>query len=245
MRNCTRTQQGFTLVELVIIIVILGVIASFAARTMNQSIDTAKYEHTKTELDQLALAIVGNSDLYARGARSDFGYVGDVGSLPPNLDALTANPGGYSTWNGPYIETGAAADDFKRDAWGTLYTYTDTLLRSTGSGSNIDKTFANSSADLLANSLSGYVVDAGGEVPGSVRKDSLSIAIIYPDGSGSTTTVTTTPNAHGNFSFSGLPIGSHTLRIIYLPDADTANYSIGIGPGTTNNMEITFPADLW
>jgi type II secretory pathway pseudopilin PulG len=243
MKRHTNTQ-GFTLVELVIIILLIGIVAALAVREIGTSLETAKYEHTKKELEQLAYAIAGNPSLYNDGARIDFGYVGDVGSMPPNLDALVQNPGGYSTWQGPYITTGLAGGDFKKDAWNTPYVYTDTLLRSTGSGTNIDKLIANSTADLLANTVEGYIVDADRQVPGS-NNDSIKVSITYPNGSGGYTTSSQTPSAKGNFAFSNIPIGNQTLRVIYLPKNDTLTYEICINPGSTTKLDIVFPADLW
>ena len=100
--------------------------------------ETARIEATKTQLDAIARAILGNPLIYSNGTRSDFGYVGDIGSLPPDLDALAFNPG-YSTWNGPYIKGAFESGDYQKDGWNTVILYSDTLLRSTGSGSNIDK----------------------------------------------------------------------------------------------------------
>jgi len=155
------------------------------------------------------------------------------------------NPGGYATWDGPYMATGYESDGFKKDAWDVNYVYTDTLIRSTGSGSNIDKLFANSSADLLTNVVEGIVVDAGSAMPGAVYKDSLGIRLFYPDGSGGTTTALTNPDAKGNFSFSNVPIGAPRLTLIYLPDSDTVSYNVSINPGSVVKLSIVFPADLW
>jgi len=238
-------KLGFTLIELVLVIVLIGVVATVATRKMSASIETAKYEQTKKELDQLAWAIVGNPDVYVNGARADFGYVGDVGALPPNLDALVQNPGSYATWSGPYIAQGFNSGDFKEDAWKVTYTYTDTLIRSTGSGSNIDKLIANSSADLLNNVIEGFAVDASYNMPGTTYKDSLVIRLTYPNGSGGTTTASTNPDAKGNFSFSNVPIGSHTLSVIYLPDSDTVSYNVGVNVGSVVKLSLVFPADLW
>jgi prepilin-type N-terminal cleavage/methylation domain-containing protein len=131
-RVSTR-QAGFTLIEMVVVIVIMGILASVAIKQVVTSVDTAKYDQTEQELDQLAFAIRGNPSAYGQGTRTDFGYVGDVGAFPPNLDALVQNPGGYSTWKGPYIDRGIGSTDFKTDGWGTTYTLTDTLIRSSGS----------------------------------------------------------------------------------------------------------------
>jgi len=245
MKRSYHSAYGFTLIELVIVILLVGVLATIATRKMSVSIETAQYEQTKKELDQLARAIVGNPEVYVNGARADFGYVGDVGALPPNLDALAQNPGGYATWDGPYMATGFKSDGFKKDAWDVNYVYTDTLIRSTGSGSNIDKLFANSSADLLNNLVEGVVVDAGSTMPGAVYKDSLIVRLIYPDGSGNYTTALANPDAKGNFSFSNVPIGAPRLSLIYLPDSDTVSYNVSINPGGVVKLSIVFPADLW
>jgi general secretion pathway protein G len=245
MKRSYHSAYGFTLIELVIVILLVGVLATIATHKMSTSIETAQYEQTKKELDQLARAIVGNPEVYVNGARTDFGYVGDVGALPPTLDALVQNPGGYATWDGPYMATSFESDGFKKDAWGVNYIYTDTLIRSTGSGSNIDKLFASNSADLLNNVVEGVVVDAGSAMPGAIYQDSLVIHLVYPDGSGSYTTASTNPDAKGNFSFPSVPIGAHMLNVIYSPDSDTVSYNVSVNPGNVVKLSIVFPADLW
>ncbi len=241
----SQNQTGFTLIELVLIILIIGVISSVAVRNMSSSINTAQHEHTKKELDQLAYAIVGNPQVYLNGSRTDFGYVGDIGALPPNLSALYQNPGGYTTWDGPYMTNGTANSDYLQDAWNVAYVLSTTSIRSIGSGTNIDKDFASSSASLLSNSLSGYVIDASGQAPGTVYKDSLNIQMKYPNGSGGYNTTSVIPDQSGNFSFTALPIGVHTLTVIYIPDTDTVSYTVSIVPESENKISILFPADLF
>lgn len=243
--NALKTNRGFTLVELALVIVIMGILGSVAVLTMNTSITTAQYEQTKREMEQLSFAIVGNPETYGQGARANFGYVGDVGAFPPNLDALLTSPGGYSTWDGPYIAEGFSSNDFKKDGWNTNYTYTDTLLRSTGSGSNIDKLVAASSTELFNRSVSGVFLDADMTMPNTTYDDSVLMRLVYPDGSGSTTTAATNPNAFGEFAFSSVPIGNHTLSVVYIPDTDTVSYSVTVLPGRDVKLDIVFPADLW
>jgi len=218
MINIFYDRRGFTLIELVMVIAVIGIISAVATVKMLPSLETARYEATKAEMLSLAYAIAGNPDVYTNGARSDFGYVGDIGSLPPDLDALAFNPG-YSTWDGPYIKADFVSNDFKQDAWEVDYIYSGTLLRSTGSGSNIDKQFVPNISDLLTNSVSGYLLDADSEMPGFVYNDSISINLIYPDGSGNIATNSINPGANGDFTFSGIPVGNQTL--------------------------ILFPSDLW
>lgn len=240
-----KNHCGFTLVELIIVIIIVGILATVAVRQIGTSLETAKYEHTKKELAALAAAMVGNPNLFANGARTDFGYVGDVGALPPNLDALVTNPGGFATWDGPYINRGVDLGGFKRDAWNVAYTVVDTLLRSSGSGANIDKIIANSTAALLANSVQGTVTDANRDLPGTAYSDSLIVRLTFPDGSGSMTTTSVNPDEKGYFSFSNIPIGNQTLSVIYMPDTDTVSYQVCVTPARVMKMDIIFPADLW
>ncbi len=241
----SNNQKGFTLIELVLIILLIGIIASVAVRNMSSSVNTAQYEHTKQELDQLAYALVGNPHVYTNGSRTDFGYVGDVGALPPTLEGLFQNPGGYTSWNGPYITNGTTDNDYTKDAWNVAYVLGATSISSTGSGSTIDKEFSPSSAALLSNNLFGYIIDASGQAPGTIYKDSLTVQMKYPNGSGGYNTISTIPDQSGNFSFSSLPIGIHTLTVIYNPDSDTVTYSVSISPESDNKISILFPADLF
>jgi hypothetical protein len=226
-------------------ILIVGILSTIATVKMLESTETARYEQTKNELDQLAMAIAGNPNTYADGMRSDFGYVGDMGALPPGLEALVRNPGGYATWHGPYIEVGINGDDFKKDAWNTPYTYSGTSITSSGSGSPIERPIASSTAALLSNSVEGVVRDANRTAPGPAFTNTMQIQLIYPDGSGSIATSTVNPDQYGEFSFSGVPVGNHTLRTIYIPRSDTTTLIATVNPNRTTCLEVVFPADLW
>lgn len=239
-----KNNYGFTLIELVMIILIIGILSAVAVTRMGPSLETARIEASRNQLEAISAAIVGNPAIYADGARTDFGYVGDIGALPPDLDALAANPG-LATWDGPYIRGVFQSGDFKKDAWDTDIAYNDTLLRSTGSGSNIDKVFAASSNMLLNNNVTGTIVDADRQAPGGIYRDSLSVNLVYPDGAGGTATVSTTPDRSGLFGFTSIPIGNQILGVIYIPDNDTMTYNITVLPGRDIRLDITFPADLW
>jgi len=251
LRPAMRMRNGFTLVEVVLTVVIIGILATVALRTGGAVFTTAKVENTKQELDALANAIVGNPELENNGVRSDFGYVGDIGSMPPNLDALVSNPGGYSTWKGPYVQRrfSQMVDDHKKDAWNTDYEYSaGVTIKSVGDpapGGDIIRHLAASTSALLLNSFSGIIYDADGTPPGSNYSDSLVVLLTVPDGSGSTTTRSVVPDAGGYFGFDLVPIGNHDLRIVYLPGADTARRFISIAPNGTTYLEYRLASDLW
>lgn len=124
---------GFTLVELVIIIVVLGILAAVAIPKFSSISDNSKITATKEEMQQLKRAIVGNPTIVAGGTVVDRGYYGDVGSLPTALADLVTKPGSVATydkltrigWNGPYIDSAG----YSIDAWGGTYVYSSATRR--------------------------------------------------------------------------------------------------------------------
>jgi hypothetical protein len=234
--------------ELVIVIVVMGIIATVALRSMDAPIANARFESTMAEMDQLAAAIVGNPALISNGVRADFGYVGDNGALPPNLDALHTNPG-LGTWRGPYI-AGAfneAADDFKRDAWGANYDFSGgvTIHSTGGNPDTLTRRLASSSADLLDNSVVVYITDAAGNPPGD-SASRVAITLSYPDGSGITRDSTLHCNASGRATFlSTVPIGNRSVEAVYASTNDTVAAVVSVLPGSTSYLTLRFPGALW
>lgn len=240
-------QAGFTLIEVVLVIVVTGIMVGVAMRGGKQIADSARSEETKQELEALSRAIIGNEMLENSGSRPDFGYVGDVGSMPSSLDDLVTNPGSYATWNGPYIQNRftQSTDDYKRDAWNSLYSYSGGVtITSTGSGSNIVRNLAASTADLLINNVSGLILDVDGKPPGTTYKDSLTVRFIYPNGSGGTTTKIITPDAGGFFQIDSIPIGNQDIQVIYLPSSDTLRHFLSVGAKSALYNEYRLTVDF-
>jgi prepilin-type N-terminal cleavage/methylation domain-containing protein len=243
-------RHGYSLVELLVTLIIISILATVAIRSLKGANDVAKTEKTKQILERLALAIVGSQSAASGGSALSFGYLGDVGALPPDLDALISNPGGYSTWRGPYIQDqfsfGGSPSLFMLDGWGSTISYSGGLaLNSTGGGTSITRTLGTSLNALLRNQVRAVVIDAGRTPPGNTYKDSVRCQLIIPNGAGSLATKTEYPNANGQAVFDSIPVGLHDLRVIYLPTNDTLRRQISVPPGDSPYIEITLFKELW
>jgi prepilin-type N-terminal cleavage/methylation domain-containing protein len=245
------SKTGYSLIELLVVILIIGIITSIAVKSLRLSNETARIEQTKKELDQLAWAIAGDPQLLSGGVRTDFGYIGDVGSMPPNLDALVSNPG-FAVWNGPYIRddfypTDTSSEmEFKIDAWGTTYTYMGGVtITSQGGGTSLTREIAPSLDHLLRNRVSAVVTDLGNIPPGETYKDSITFLLTYPNGSGSMTTRTRYPSADGFVRFDSIPIGSHRMQVVYMSANDTLTRMVNVEPGQDCYVTVSLYDNLW
>ncbi len=125
-----NNNNGFTLIELIIAIVIIGILAVVAVPKVGNYIDAARVESTKGEMLTLKEALDGED-----------GYKVTVGDnlYDNDLTYLVTKPASVSTyntltglgWNGPYI-IDDGSDDYKEDAWGNAYVVTATTITSNG-----------------------------------------------------------------------------------------------------------------
>jgi general secretion pathway protein G len=140
-RCSTRALRisGFTLIELVIVIALLGIVAAVTIPVVGSLIESSKSTATEDEMRRLARAITGTD------GKQDRGFEGDVGFAPSALADLAARPGSVSVWdpfldlgwNGPYIEH--TDNKYLTDAWGQAYVYNPAArtIASTGSSDTI------------------------------------------------------------------------------------------------------------
>jgi len=219
-----KDLSGFSLLEMTVAIIIIGILLAVAMQSMTSVVEDTRLTKTEREMELLAMAIVGDPNITQGGGRVDFGYVGDIGAFPPNIDALYNNPGGYATWNGPYLPSGITQDStgLKTDEWGSAYNYSGGInITSTGSGSTISKKIARSTSDYLLNSVNGTIKDSQDSTPGNAFRDSVNINITFPNGTGGLQTKQYHPDSAGAFRLDSIPVGTHPLRIIFSPNADT------------------------
>lgn len=106
--NFIADKRAMTLLELLIVIAILGLLATLGGVQLMNTFGQTKVRTAKLQLDQIGLAL----DLFQL----------DVGRLPTaeeNLEALLTEPAGVANWNGPYIKSVSVVTD----PWGTKYIY--------------------------------------------------------------------------------------------------------------------------
>lgn len=241
--------HGHTLIELLVVVIILSILTAVAMSSLRTSNDVARTEKTRRTIERLRVAIAGNPALISGGNRTDYGYVGDVGALPPNLSALVTNPGGYGTWRGPYVKdefsTGGSDASFQKDAWGAMLSFGGVTISSTGGGSTISAEIAGSADDLLRNQVIVTVTDQSNAPPGATYKDSVRAVLTVPNGSGGTMNRTKLFSADGVIQFDSIPIGVHLLRVVYAPTTDTLRRQISVNPGAPSYTMVRLYREVW
>jgi general secretion pathway protein G len=100
-------NQGFTLLELLVVMVIIGLLAGYVAPRYFAQIGKSEVKVAKAQIDALEKALET--------------YRFDVGRYPTTeqgLDALNKAPAGVAKWNGPYLKKALPPDP-----WGQAYIY--------------------------------------------------------------------------------------------------------------------------
>jgi general secretion pathway protein G len=107
-RSRTHRQRGFTLVEILVVITIIGLIMSLVGPRVLNYLSESKVKAAKIQIQSFSSAL----ELF---------YL-DAGRYPTTSEGLTAlvkSTGGLSAWNGPYLKGGSVP----ADPWGKPYVY--------------------------------------------------------------------------------------------------------------------------
>lgn len=103
----SRRTRGFTLLELLVVLVVLGLLVSIVGPRYFSQLGKSEAKAAQAQLASIAKAL----DLY----RLD---VGRYPSTEQGLGALSAAPANEARWRGPYLQKAVPADP-----WGRAYVY--------------------------------------------------------------------------------------------------------------------------
>lgn len=147
-----RDADGFTLIEVIVVIAVVSILASMAVPFVAKILDQSREEATRKQMEEIHRAILGDP----KGPTA--GYLGDMGGLPANLTLLNtqgAQPGSTTVapptglgivrygWPGQYVKVGFSPTAYLVDGWGTNLAYNNPgagQIRSAGR----DRVFGNS-----------------------------------------------------------------------------------------------------
>jgi general secretion pathway protein G len=104
LKEKAHRSAGFTLIELMIVLFILGLLAALVAPRLMGRVGKAKQKTAQAQIQMLATAL----DLYHL----------DVGRYPTEeegLRSLYAKPESLPAWSGPYLDKAVPKDPWARD----------------------------------------------------------------------------------------------------------------------------------
>ena len=107
MHHTHRKRTGFTLLELLVVIVIIGLLAGYVAPRYFSQVGKSEIQVARAQIDSLERAL----DQYRLDVRR-------YPSAEEGLEALVAKPASAANWGGPYLKKAVPSDP-----WGHAYVY--------------------------------------------------------------------------------------------------------------------------
>ena len=108
-RQSVRRARGFSLLELVIVLIILGTIMAFLAPRIFGNVERANQQLAKAKMEQIS----GQLEIMRL-------ETGRYPNSQEGLRALLEKPSGMERWNGPYVKDATTL----KDPWGNDFKYT-------------------------------------------------------------------------------------------------------------------------
>lgn len=102
-----QKERGFTLLELLVVIVIIGLLAAYVAPRYFSQVGKSEIQVAKAQIESLDKAL----DQFRLDVRR-------YPSAEEGLEALVAKPASAANWSGPYLKKAVPADP-----WGRPYVY--------------------------------------------------------------------------------------------------------------------------
>ncbi len=244
-----RSRGGFSYLTVIVVLAMLSIAGGVAAVFSSQLLDIRRERQSRDELADIKKAITGNTNYVVLGSRGDFGYIGNMGSLPSSLEdlykkgsqpAYTFSTGKIvgAGWKGPYIVPLLIenVDSLKKDPFGNDYVYsTSQYTRSDGevvvakiTSKGADGTLSTSDdrfIEILKREVFATVAGSVTSPDGSAIADA-SVTLNTPV-NGVLTTAITTSDVNGNYSFSDVAFGVGSIEVE--ATADTGSGTTGLG----------------
>jgi len=104
-KHCSHAHSGFTLIEVLLVVVIIGILAAVVVPRLSGRVGQSQVSAAKSSIASISLAL----DLYET----------DNGSFPASLQSLLTK-GSEQNWRGPYLKKG----ELPLDPWGHAFVYT-------------------------------------------------------------------------------------------------------------------------
>lgn len=108
VRIVNRSSAGFTLIEMLVVLVIIGLIMGLVGPRVLNYLSDARVKTARLQIESFNNSL----DLF-------FLDVGRYPKTQEGLAALVRRPSGVDVWNGPYIKGGTVPTD----PWGNAYIY--------------------------------------------------------------------------------------------------------------------------